>query len=122
MGQSAVIVVSFKTGYFAFSRFDHACLSISLLSLVIWILTSNPLYALVLNVIVDALGTLAIANKLYAHPGTEDTRAWSLSLAVAALNVFAVASLDLSNALYPIYLIFANMLIVGLSLRQHRQL
>ena len=119
IGQSAVIFVSFKTGYFAFSRFDYACLSISLLSLALWIYTRNPLYALVLNVLVDALGTLAIANKLYKYPGTEDTRAWSLSLAVATLNVFAVASLDLSNALYPIYLIFANMLIVGLSLRTH---
>lgn len=122
VGQSVVIAVSFKTGYFAFSRFDYACLLVSLFSLALWIYTNNPLYALVLNVLVDALGTLAIANKLYKHPGTEDTKAWSLSLAVAALNVFSIASFDLSNALYPIYLIFANMLIVGLSLRSNSQI
>lgn len=117
VGQSIVILVSLKTGYFSFSRFDYACLSLSLFGLLLWIFTNNPLYALVLNVAVDALGTLAIANKLFHHPGTEDTKAWSLSLAVATLNVFAVASFDLSNALYPAYLIFANVLIVGLSLR-----
>ena len=29
LGQSLVIVISFKTGYFAFSKFDYACLSLS---------------------------------------------------------------------------------------------
>ncbi len=121
IGQSVVIVISFKTGYFAFSKFDYACLFLSFFSIVLWIYTSNPLYALVLNVIIDGLGTLAIAKKLYKHPGTEDTKAWSISLAVATLNVFAVAALDLSNALYPIYLVFANFLIVSLSLRTKSQ-
>lgn len=118
IGQSLVIAVSMKTGYFAFSKFDYGCIAISLFSLILWFFTSNALYALVLNVVVDGLGTLAIAKKLYLHPGTEDTTAWTLSLAVATLNVFAVASFDLSNALYPVYLVFANMLIVGLSLRK----
>ena len=117
-GQSLVIIISFKTGYFAFSKFDYACLSLSFLSLALWIYTNDPLWALVLNVVVDALGTLAIAKKLYKHPGTEDTKAWSISLAVATLNVFAVAALNVSNALYPIYLVVANILIVSLSLRK----
>ena len=120
-GQSLVIVISFKTGYFAFSKFDYACLFLSFLSLALWIYTNDAMYALILNVLVDALGTLAIAKKLYKHPGTEDTKAWSLSLAVATLNVFAIAALDLSNALYPIYLVVANMLIVTLSLRKVSQ-
>ena len=118
IGQSAVIAVSFKTGYFAFSRFDYACLFISLLGLVLWIFANDPHYALVLNVFVDAMGTLAIANKLFHHPETESTQAWSLSLAVAILNVLAIASFDISNALYPTYLVFANGIIVALSLRR----
>ncbi len=118
IGQSAVIAVSFKTGYFAFSKFDYICIGISLLGLVLWLYTNNPLYALVLNVLVDLMGTLAIARKLYIHPGTEDTKAWTMSLSVAILNCFAIASFDLSNALYPLYLIFANALIVSLSLRK----
>ncbi|MSU74301.1 hypothetical protein EXS57_00810 [Candidatus Kaiserbacteria bacterium] len=116
-GQSAMIVLSFRTGYFAFSRFDYGCIGLSLLGLLLWISTSNPLYALVLNVAVDALGTLSIAKKVYIHPGTEDTIAWIAALSVAAFNVFAVASFDVSNALYPVYLVFANLIIVLLSLR-----
>ncbi|MBI1754693.1 hypothetical protein HY250_00385 [Candidatus Azambacteria bacterium] len=117
IGQSLVIGVSFKTGYFAFSRFDYGCMFISFFGLILWIYTSNPLYALVLNVTVDGLGTLAIAKKLYLHPGTESTVAWASSFLIAILNVFAVASFDISNALYPVYLVFANALITGLSLR-----
>ncbi len=118
IGQVVVIAVSFKTGYFAFSKFDYFCISISLLGLVFWVYTNNPLYALVLNVFVDAMGTLAIARKLYLYPGTEDIKAWVVALLVTVLNCFAIASFDLSNALYPLYLIFANGLIVGLSLRK----
>ncbi len=121
IGQSLVIIISFRTGYITFSRFDYFCLLLSGLSIVLWVYTNDPLYALVLNVLVDGLGTLAIAKKLYKHPGTEDTRAWSISLAVATLNVFAVATFDLSNALYPIYLVFANILVVTLSLRKKMQ-
>ncbi len=116
-GQFLVIGFSFKTGYFAFTRFDYSCIALSFFSLILWILTSNPLYALVLNVIVDALGTVTVLRRLYLHPGTEDTKAWTVSFLVATLNVFAVASLDLSNALYPIYLVFANGFIAALSLR-----
>lgn len=118
IGQSFVIGVSFKTGYFSFNRFDYLCLGISFVSLVVWILTDNPLYVLVLNVFVDAMGTIAIANKLYTNPGTEDTKAWTVGLLVAVFNCLAIASFDLSNALYPIYLIFANLLIVILSLKK----
>ncbi len=118
VGQSAMIALSFRTGYFAFSKFDYSCIGISLLGLLLWISTSNPMYALVLNVAVDALGTSSIARKVYVHPGTEDTVAWAAALAVATLNVFAVASFDVSNALYPVYLVFANLLVVSLSLRR----
>lgn len=118
IGQSTVIVISFKTGYFSFSKFDYACIAVSGIGLLLWLYTSNPLYALVLNVLVDLMGTLAIARKLYVNPGTEDTKAWMMSLSVATLNCFAIASFDLSNALYPIYLVFANTLIVLLSLRR----
>lgn len=118
IGQSVVIAVSLKTGYFSFSKFDYACIAVSMLGLLLWVYTNNALYALVLNVLVDLMGTLAIARKLYVHPGTEDTKAWTMALSVATLNCFAIASFDLSNALYPIYLVFANALIVGLSLRK----
>lgn len=120
VGQTAMIGLSFKTGYIAFSKFDYLCMSLSLFGLLLWMYTSDPLYALVLNVGVDALGTLSIARKVYIHPGTEDTMAWSLALAVATLNVFAVAALDIGNALYPVYLVFANLLIVSLSLRREQ--
>ena len=117
-GQSLVIIISFKTGYFAFSKFDYGCILISVASLFLWIHTSNPLYALLLNVIVDALGTVAIAKKLYTHPKTEDTTAWTMALLVSVLNLFAIPLFNIENALYPIYLVVANVLIVSLSLRK----
>lgn len=116
--QFVVIAISFKTGYFSFSKFDYACFAISFLGLILWIYTKNPIYALVLNVFVDAMGTLTIARKTWINPGTESTFAWFLSFLIAILNVFAVASFDISNALYPIYLVFANALITGVSLKK----
>lgn len=108
IGQSVVIAFALKEGYFAFSKFDYGCLVVSALGLLLWMYTKNPLYALTLNVLVDALGTLAIAKKTWFHPDTEETKPWGMSLSVAVLNCFAIASFDLSNALYPIYLVFAN--------------
>ena len=118
IGQAVVISVSFKTVFFSFTKFDYLCVVVSILSLCIWLYTDNPLYALVINVGIDALGSLAIARKLYKYPGTEDTPAWSIALAVSVLNLFAVASFDLSNALYPVVIVISNVVIVALSLRK----
>ena len=118
VGQILVIAISFKTGYFSFSKFDYACFAVSLLGLILWIYTKNPIYALVLNVFVDAMGTLTIARKTWLNPGTEDTLAWTLSFLVAVLNIFAIASFDIGNALYPIYFVLAAALITILSLRK----
>ena len=120
VGQSLVISLSFRTGYFAFSRFDYIALSISFLSVVLWISTNDPIYALVLNVLVDAMGTFAILHKLYLHSGTESTKAWTMASFVALLNIFAITSFDVSHALYPIYLVFANALIAALSFRKNK--
>ncbi len=117
IGQVVIIGLSFKTGYFAFSKFDYACIALSFLGLLLWIQTTNPMYALVLNIGVDALGTLAIARKVYLHQETEDKTAWVLASGVAILNLFAVTSFDISNALFPIYIVFANMLVAVLSFR-----
>lgn len=118
IGQITVIVFSLKKGYFAFSKFDYFCLFLSFLGLILWIYTKNPIYALVLNIFVDALGTLAVAKKTWSYPETEDTKAWTIALSIAILNCFAIASFNISNALYPIYLAFAEALIVGLTLRR----
>jgi len=118
IGQVTIIGLSFKTGYFAFSKFDYASITLSLLGLLLSIQTTDPLYALVLNVGVDALGTLAIARKVYLHQETEDRVAWTLASGVAILNLFAVTSFDVSNALFPIYIVFANVLIAVLSFRR----
>lgn len=118
IGQVVIIGLSFKTGYFAFSKFDYACIGLSLLGLLLWIQTTNPLYALILNVGVDALGTLAIARKVYLHQETEDRIAWVLASGIATLNLFAITSFDISNALFPVYIVFANVLIAVLSFRR----
>ena len=118
IGQITITGLSFKTGYFAFSKFDCACIALSLLGLLLWIQTTDPTYALVLNIGVDALGTLAIARKVYLHQETEDKTAWVLASGVAILNLFAVTSFDMRNALFPIYIVLANVLIAGLSFRR----
>lgn len=117
-GQVVVILFSLRSGYFGFTKFDYTCIALSFLGLLLWLNTSNPLYALVLNVVVDALGTLTIARKLYLHRETEDRLAWSFGAAVALLNVFAIASFDLANALYPIYVLLATTLIAVLCFRR----
>ncbi len=118
VGNTLVIGVALRRGYFAFSRFDYGCLGISLFSLVLWISTSNPLYALVLNVAIDVFGTFAIAHKLYQHPGTEDKTAWVLAFLVALLNVGAVVVFDLAHALYPVVLALSNFLIMVFAFRK----
>ena len=68
-----VFIASFvnKHAHWKLGMFDYACGLSSVLALVLWALTKDPVIAIIFAIIADGLAALPTLVKSWAHPETE---------------------------------------------------
>jgi fatty acid desaturase len=87
---------------------------VTAISVVIWFAFNSPLTALIIGLGLDFVGLLPTIKKSFERPDGEDGIAWSLESVASVLSLFAVTTWTVGIAIYPIYLVVANMLITVL--------
>jgi len=80
----------------------------ALIGLTLWKLTDDPLLAIILITITDALAFVPTFRKGYSKPYEETVITWIFSSVKFIISLFAIESYGLSTLLYPIYLILSN--------------
>jgi hypothetical protein len=120
-GPLVVAVLSIKFGEGGWTWLDRLCLFGAAASAPLWWLSGSPLIALVINLLIDALGALPTIRKSYYNPQGEDRTAWALGLAGATVNLFAIEAWSFEIAAYPVYMFVANATIAALVLVPRKQ-
>jgi len=110
----SVAIVSIKYGEGGCSRFDLACLFTAGISLLLWWLSETPLVTLLTNLSIDFAGLLPTIRKSFRRPQSESRTAWTLALVASILSLFAIERWKFSIAIYPIYLVATNGIIVAM--------
>jgi hypothetical protein len=87
-------------GVFRITRFERSLIALAFVSLVIWYVTDNPLYTILINTAIDTMGMISIAYKLFRFPETEDTIAWVVSALMYGIDMLAVTQWNTENALF----------------------
>jgi len=108
----AILVIRYGEGGLA--RLDVLCLAGAGLGLILWLLTSEPLFALYLTIGIDAIGALPTIKKTYERPESESNRAWLLYLVANSLNLFAITNWTLAIASYPVYVFIVAIIMNAL--------
>lgn len=85
-------ILAFRFRVFALTLFEKLLIVLVILSVILWTITDNPWTALLINILVDTLGFISVAHKLYLHPKTEDTVAWSVSFFAYVINIFVITN------------------------------
>lgn len=114
-GTTLIALLSLKYGEGGWTRLDKACLLASGISLVLWWLSGNPVIALTINIIIDAIGAVPTVVKTYRDPKHESRGAWMVWLAAYLVNLFAIGSWTYAIAAYPIYLFVQALVMVSLT-------
>lgn len=111
-------ILAFRFRVFSLTLFEKLLIVLVILSVILWVITDNPWTALLINILVDTLGFISVAYKLYLHPKTEDSSAWNISLIAYGVNLFTITKWVPQEYLFTISNIFWIGLISILSFRK----
>lgn len=114
-----IALIALRLGHAVWTRADRFSIAFGIVAIILWVITKEPLTALVLSIVADLAITLPTIVKTYHEPESEPARLWILYTIGAALVVIATRSLTIYNLLVPLYSVFVSALIAVLALRKN---
>lgn len=118
IGPAIVALLSIKRGEGGWQRVDRWCLYSTGISVIVRLAFFRaPLVALLTNLGIDFLGAVPTIGKSYHEPEKEDCLYWLITLGGNVVNMFAIEAPLFEIAVYPVYQLVTDLLIVGLLLR-----
>jgi hypothetical protein len=108
-----------KKAYWKLSSFDYVCGVLSGFAIVLWWLTKDPNVAIVFAIASDGIATVPTLTKAWAHPETELVWPFLNGVFGACTSLVAIAAWSFAAYAFPIYLIFANLVVVLALYRKH---
>lgn len=106
--------------YFPIS--DWLCLAGCIIAAALWLITSDPLIAVILITIIDAVSFIPTIRKSYSNPYSEPAFTYSLSSLKFLIGIIALEQFSPVTVLYPASLVLANGGFVAMLVVQRRRL
>lgn len=117
-----VFILSFKYGSSDIVFLDWICLFGSFVAILLWIITKGPLISIILVTITDALGYIPTFRKSFHRPHEEMAFSYFLGGLKNVFALFALSTVSVVTALFPVYLVIANWAFVVMVLVRNKQL
>lgn len=116
--------LALKVGLKNIARVDWVFLAGALAALGLWAATDDPLSAVILITLIDAIAFVPTFRKSYHNPDEETTITYAFSAIKFAIAIPALETLSLTTVLYPLSLVITNALFVAMVVLRrpaHRQ-
>jgi len=113
-----VFLLAIRRGEGGVSRIDAVMIAVAAGGVTGWILADEPFVATLCVVAADAVGVALMVPKTYRDPDSETLITFALASVAGALAAAAVAALDASLLMYPVYYCLANGFIALLIIRR----
>jgi hypothetical protein len=103
-----VVLISIGKWNFQYSFFDFLCQLGALVGVVAWYLSNDPVIALVIFVISDAIGAIPTLRHAWKYPHEETVYTYSLSMAGNSFAAASAINFSFTELLVPLYLLALN--------------
>ncbi len=113
---TAIISLYYKS--FKVTYIDYVTIFFVMLSVLLWVSTHNPLYTLILNVIVDICGYTLFWYKTYLYPISEDIVAWLFSFLAYGVNVLLLTKVSFEEAVFSVSNILCILVLLLFMIRK----
>ncbi len=106
-----VFIASFinKNSYWKLERFDYICGACSLLALVLWGITKEPVVAIVFAIASDGFAAVPTLIKSWKYPETETITPFTTGVLNSLTSFAAIKAWTFSAYAFPVYLVFINL-------------
>jgi hypothetical protein len=120
-GPLLIFIASFinPNSYWKLNKLDYICGILSVLALVMWAITKEPMIAIVFAIASDGLAAVPTIIKSFKYPETESAIAYATGLFSALTSFTAIKTWNISSLAFPIYLVvLCTMIIVSICWRK----
>lgn len=97
---------AYKAG---FSQSDKWCIALTTLGIVLWLISKNPLAALIMSIVADIFSSIPTILKSWRAPHTEYPLAYMLSIAGMGIALLTVTNWVVTNWLFVAYIMAINI-------------
>jgi len=122
VANSLVVLCGFKYGERHITKSDWISFIGALFGIFFWWLTSDPLSAVLIAMVVNVLGVAPTFRKAYANPFKESITIWGIDVVRFGIALAALAMFNPTTALFPIAIMATNASLVLMILIRRRQL
>ncbi len=109
-----IVVFGLRYGDTKIETFDVICQLAAILGLILWLVSNDPLVAIVITVAVDFIAGLPTFKHSWTKPHEETISAFMIATVASILALFAIQEPQASGLIYPIYILCANIFIICL--------
>ena len=117
-----IAIIAFRHSDKIIKRIDWISLAISLIALISWVVTNNPVYAVILVSISDFTGFFPTIRKSYNEPYSETLSLYLMAAIKHVLVIFSLQQITLTTSFYTFFLIAENFLFVLMLLYRRNKL
>lgn len=113
-GPALVFFASFinPNAYWKLERFDYLCGLCSVLALILWFVTNEPIIAIIFAIASDGFAAIPTLIKAWHFPETETVHPYSTTLLSVILGGFAIEVWEFSSYGFSLYLAIVNILLI----------
>jgi len=114
IGDILIVGLAFRYGTPGWKPVEKICLVLAALGAIAWVVTKDPLMAIVIGLAITVLGSVPTATKVWDDPGSENATAFGLMFLSCVVQTAAIPQWTFANALQPIVFFFTAGTIFGL--------
>lgn len=116
----AIAALSIKKGERTLTRRDWLCLAGALVAIVIWRLTSDAFYAVLIVIVINTLAFIPTFRKAYWKPREETASSYALGVLRSLISIPALVAFNAVTLLPLVHHILINVIFVAMLLIRRR--
>lgn len=107
-----IAFLGFRRGNLEITKLDWFSFFAAILAILLWLITKAPYLSVLLVIIIDILGFVPTFRKAVVHPYEETLVTWFLNGLKFLIAILALEKFTFLSAVFPVYLIIGNWLVV----------
>ncbi len=111
-----IFVIALFKGEKEITNIDKASLVVALFGIALWVITTNPVWGVIILSGVDVVGYIPTIRKAYKRPHEEAISVYAFSAVAFGISLFALQAINVTTFLYPFSLAISNTVCVSIIL------